>query len=243
MTMFKTLVLISVVAAAATGCGSPPTVTSIDSSPTPAQIQTATKGIDAAYRALPSRVGSVSQPAHYQHVFTAERETNARSLQTIELKDAVKSGVLASSELEVKKLAKLDPNKMQWTTFESGFNTPNAIEAVAGADVQQVNVAEVNFALNETVILDPEPLLALTRMAGRVSGLFYVAGYTDVSGAEAKNMKLSKDRAKSVAEALTAAGVNATRITAVGAGISFRYPELSPNRRATITFKVLDDSK
>jgi OmpA-OmpF porin, OOP family len=45
-----------------------------------------------------------------------------------------------------------------------------------------------------------------------------VYGYTDRIGSDGYNLKLSQDRAKSVASFLTAKGLSATRITAIGRG-------------------------
>ena len=47
---------------------------------------------------------------------------------------------------------------------------------------------------------------------------FNVSGYTDSQGAEAANLRLSKKRAKRVADSLVAAGVNADQITHEGYG-------------------------
>jgi outer membrane protein OmpA-like peptidoglycan-associated protein len=232
-------ILISVAVVATVGCASKPLILETATSPTlPGHVPV--EGIVTAERALPTLVGNVLQPAHYQHVYIDETEANAHSLQTIKLDDAVKNGVLASSELQVVKLAKLEPQALQWTTFENGYKTPSSIEGVAGFDVRPVNFAEVNFATNQVEILDTEPLVAITNLASRVSGLFYIVGYADVSGAESKNKKLSKDRAQAVADALIEGGVNSTRITVAGAGVSLVYPDLAPNRRATITFKVAE---
>lgn len=238
MINIKTLFVIGAVVAA--GCATKrPAVESSASYPsTPGQVPV--EGIVTAERALPTLVGNVVQPAHYQHVYINEIDANAHSLQTVSLDDAIKNRVLASSELQVVKLAKLDPQALQWTIFDKGYKTPSAIEGVAGFDVQPVNFTEVNFATNQTEMLDTAPLVSITNLAARVSGLFYVVGYADVSGAESKNKKLAKERAQAVADALIEGGVNATRITVAGAGVSLVYPDLAPNRRATITFKVTE---
>lgn len=47
-----------------------------------------------------------------------------------------------------------------------------------------------------------------------------VEGHTDSRGAEVYNQRLSEDRAKAVKQYLVKAGINGTRITAIGYGES-----------------------
>lgn len=196
--------------------------------------------IDAAQRALPTRTTNVLERAHYQHVYIDKSASNSGSLQTISLEDAVNSNVLASSPLQAKPLDHIDPQSLTWIVLDRGFARPSSLEGAGGAGLTTTTFAEVNFALNETVILQPERLKTLTDLAQRIGGIFYVVAYADESGLEASNKTLSEERAKSVAEALTAAGVNASRVKATGAGISRIYQGLDANRRASITFRVVE---
>lgn len=198
------------------------------------------QGIESAQRALPTRSNTVSEPAHYQHVYIDTKEPNAGSLQTISLGDAVRSNVLASSELQAKPLAKIAPESLSWVVLDRGFSRPSSIEGVGGAGLMPSTFVEVNFPLNETVPIQPERLKSLTDIAKRVGGIFFVVAYADESGIEASNKLLSDERAKAVAQALMDAGVNPTRVKAVGAGISRLYPGLDANRRASVTFRVVE---
>ena len=226
----------AVLALALQACATPP-------SQAPVAVAThavAHTGIDTAQRALPTIATSVSQPAHYQHVYIDTRDANAGSLQTITLEDAVKNSVLASADIQVKRLDHVDADSLKWVVLDKGFARPKELEGVGGVDVLNLNFAEVNFALNETEILNPTKLNALLKVAGRVGGVFYVVGYADESGIESKNQTLSQDRAKAVADSLVAGGVNPLRVKATGAGISRTYRGLDANRRASITFRVIE---
>lgn len=228
--------LCSAVALGLTGCATQQEVTA----PTQATVISRNDtGIDVAQRALASLTDNISQPAHYQHVYIDTADPAHRSLQTITLADAVNSSVLASSDLKVKPLAKIDPASLNWIVMEKGFPRPKEMEGVGGADTQPNNFSEVNFATNKTEILNRPKLDKLVALASRVSGVFYVVGYSDETGIEAGNLTLSKDRSKVVFDYLVAAGVNASRITESGAGISRAYPTLDANRRASITFNVV----
>jgi outer membrane protein OmpA-like peptidoglycan-associated protein len=197
------------------------------------------KGIDTAMRALPSSASNVRQPAHYQHVYIDSQDKNAGSLQTITLEDAVKSNVLASSELQAKRLDKIDPASLKWLVLEKGFPRPGDLEGVGGADVKPNNFTEVHFDVNQTDILDRSQLEAMIKLASRLEGVFYVVGYADETGVEASNVTLSQDRAAAVSQALVSAGVNSTRVKTAGAGVSRTYSTLAENRRASISFRVV----
>ena len=197
-------------------------------------------GVDSAFRALPTTKNVVEQPAHYQHVYIESSSKNAGSIQTITLRDAVDHNVLASSDLQVKRLSKVDTGGLNWVVLDKGNVTPSPLEGVAGANATPITFAEVNFDLNLTEIINPQKLLPLVQLASRVGGIFYVVGYADESGIESKNITLADARAKSVRSALVDAGINPTRIFANGAGISRIYPGLDLNRRTSISFKVVD---
>lgn len=203
----------------------------------PMQSQ-ASSNITIAQRALPTITNNVSQPAHYQHVYIDANGKNSGSIQTITLADAVASGVLASSDLQAKPLDKIDSAKLNWVILDKGFSRPSELEGVGGADVSAKNFSEVNFALNESEILEKTKLDALLKVASRVNGMFYVVGYADETGVEAKNLTLSQDRAKAVADALVAGGVNVSRVKFFGAGVSHTYTDLAANRRASIALLI-----
>lgn len=225
-----------VLAISLAGCASPPAPLPMATIATPSNDN----GIDVAQRALPTRINNIKQVAHYQHVYIDTRDGNAGSLQTITLADAVQGNVLASSDLQVKRLAKIDPKSLQWAVLDRGFERPKELEGVGGAGVDVNNFSEVNFPLNGTDILNSDRMTTLISLASRVGGVFHVVGYADESGIEAGNQKLSVERAKAVADALIAAGVNPSRVLTSGAGVSRLYQGLDANRRASITFRIVE---
>ena len=194
-------------------------------------------GIDVAQRALPSLTNSVRQPAHYQHVYVEGMSEAAESVKTLPLADAVANNVLASSDKRVRKF-ELDADRLQWAVLDRSGNRPSSIEGVGGAGVDSENLSEVNFDLNETVIINPERLDKLIKKARLVSGAFYIVGYADESGIEVKNYYLSQDRSISVATYLANHGIHASRIKNYGAGISRIYSGLDRNRRASVSFLI-----
>lgn len=229
-TIDKILILGSVVI---TGCS-----TSVVTPQIPDMRQPlAPPSVESAYRVLPTRSGSATQQAHYQHVYVDSGDPKARSLQTIPLKDAVESNILASSEMDT---VQLSGESLKWAVFEKGIPRPTDIEAVGGADVLSGNAVEVNFDVDKTDILNPENLVPLVKKASRVGGTFYVVGYADETGIEAKNETLSVARADVVVDALVQAGINRTRINRFGAGISRYYSSLSMNRRTSVSFHIDD---
>lgn len=194
--------------------------------------------IDMVQRALPTQAANAMHSAHYAHVYIDTSAKSAQSLQTITLADAIASEVLASSDLQVKPLEKIDTKALQWVVLGKGYSTPTPLEGVGGTGIKGGTFAEVNFAINDSEILNRDPIAELVNKFSRVSGVFHVVGYADETGIEAKNLTLSEDRANAVVLALTAAGVHKTRIVHSGAGISRVYPELAANRRASVSFKV-----
>ena len=234
--LITTFPAIAALSLALGGCASPPAIAPVsDALGVPVQRD---NGIEVAVRALPSRLDNISQPAHYEHVYLDSMSASASSLQTISLADAVKNDVLASSDLQVRPLPKIDPKTLKWAVFEFGSQRPSELQAVGGEDVESNNFSEVNFALNESEILNMDHLAALIAKARLVGGFFYVVGYTDETGSEQHNSELAKSRAQSVATALLAAGIHPTRIIASGAGVSRLYSELEPNRRASVSFRI-----
>lgn len=206
-----------------------------------AQQQTAQahqRGIEAAERALPTRTSNVKEPAHYQHVYIDSAQRNAGSVQTVGLADAVEHNILASSDLQAKPLAKIEPDSLRWLVIDKGFARPSSLEGVGGAGVAETTFSEVNFPLNEVEIINPENLAVITKVAARLGGVIHVVGYADESGLELSNQDLSERRAKAVAESLISSGVNPIRVKVVGAGVSRIYPGLDQNRRATVAFQV-----
>jgi outer membrane protein OmpA-like peptidoglycan-associated protein len=81
----------------------------------------------------------------------------------------------------------------------------------------------VNFSLNSAA-LEPDARTKLTEFAkalkdNRLNSLnFAVEGYTDASGSEDYNQRLSQRRAQSVTAFLLAQGVEPSRLSAIGMG-------------------------
>lgn len=195
--------------------------------------------VQVAQRALPTRTENTTQVAHFQHVYIDPRDDKSRSVQTISLQDAIKRHVLASSELEVKPLDRVNAKSLQWIVLDRGFARPSELEGVGGSNVKTSSFAEVFFDVGQSEVRDQEALKALTKIAARLDGLFHVVGYTDETGTEAQNKALSRDRAQAVKDLLVAGGVNPGRIEAAGAGVSRTFQGLEANRRASISFRVL----
>lgn len=192
----------------------------------------------AFHRALPTRFNNVVQPAHYQHVFIEASDPAAVTVQTISLEDAVASNVLASAELQVRQLQPVGGAELKWVVLDRDFRRPSELEGVAGSDAQMSNFRELKFRLGSSEILDKPLLDDLLRLASRTDGVFYVVGFADESGVEAKNKTLSLQRARSVAQYLQSGGVHPSRIKASGVGISRIYQELEDNRRVSVSFLV-----
>ena len=231
----QTLISLAVLVLMA-GCTSAPQVAAVDLA-APAPVKT--RGVDVAARALPTRTTTIAEPARYEHVYIDTASSSATSLQTITLEDAVKSEVLASSELQVKPLSKIDEKALNWIVLDAtGYKTPSAIEGVGGAGIEDGHFAEVNFPLNGTDVLNEDHLASLIAKARRVAGVFNVVGYADESGIYQSNVELATERAKVVATLLVDAGISRTRVIDVGAGISHLYPGLDANRRASVTFRI-----
>jgi hypothetical protein len=170
-------------------------------------------------------------------VYVDSQDVNARSLRTIPLTDAIAHDVLASSEKPVIR-QELDPSKLTWIVSGKPDLRPTSLEGVGGYGVADATYVEVNFDVDKTEILNKENVQTLIDKAARVSGMFYVVGYADKTGIEAKNQTLSSNRATSVKSLLTEASINESRILDSGAGVSTTYPDLAANRRTAITFKI-----
>jgi OmpA-OmpF porin, OOP family len=93
----------------------------------------------------------------------------------------------------------------------------------------------VGFNDNESTFRSPSgaqaTLLQLARKLKTGTEPITLIGSTSSEGSNARNYKLSKERAKAVAKALQKDGVNASRITIVPDGPSYpgRVPDLGPN--------------
>jgi outer membrane protein OmpA-like peptidoglycan-associated protein len=102
-------------------------------------------------------------------------------------------------------------------------------EIAAGARQQSVDVLTVTFksdylfAVNSAV-LRPGADSELQRVARVLRDYpetnIQIAGYTDSTGSEEYNQKLSERRAEAVRNALVGMGVNASRLTVIGYGES-----------------------
>ncbi|WP_083634090.1 OmpA family protein [Rhodoferax antarcticus] len=227
------------VAGLAGGCSSVSLVQPVVPAPVLAS-RVVPNGIESAQRALPTLIGNSTQPAHYDHVYIDSKDAAARSLKTITLDDAIAHDVLASNPLPVVR-QEIDPDKLKWLTFNKADRRPTSLEGVGGYGVGDGNYVEVNFDTDKTEILNKDKVLPLIKKASRVTGFFYVVGYADETGIEAKNKTLSQNRAISVKDLLTAANIHESRIHDSGAGVSRTYPDLASNRRTSISFKVDGD--
>lgn len=102
------------------------------------------------------------------------------------------------------------------------------LAGVEGADIQRnANLLAVTFKSDvlfdvDSAILKPGGNDEITRVAKVLNQYpqtsIQVAGYTDSTGSESYNLKLSQRRAEVVKTALTAQGVGPARITTVGFG-------------------------
>lgn len=127
----------------------------------------------------------------------------------------------------------------------TGATSPTAATgapAVAMAKPAQVGASDLKltFVPGSAVLTEP----AKQRLAKYASVLqnprlaqrrLRIEGHTDASGAAASNLKLSRDRAQSVADYLASTGVAKTRIDVVGYGAAKPLPGVAPtapeNRR------------
>ncbi len=102
------------------------------------------------------------------------------------------------------------------------------LAGVEGADIQRnANLLAVTFKSDvlfdvDSAILKPGGNDEITRVAKVLNQYpqtsIQVAGYTDSTGSESYNLKLSQRRAEVVKTALTAQGVGPARITTIGFG-------------------------
>ncbi len=94
--------------------------------------------------------------------------------------------------------------------------------------VTALNASVINFASNSSIV--PKDAEAIIDEAAKVltaqpaDTVIEVGGYTDTDGDDAKNMKLSEERANSVRKALIGKGVGEKMLTAKGYGESNTYP-------------------
>ncbi|WP_301099767.1 porin OmpA [Otariodibacter sp.] len=99
------------------------------------------------------------------------------------------------------------------------------------APVAEPEIVTKNFAFSSDVLFDfgkaslrPESAAALDQANNEINNLglaspaIQVSGYTDRIGSDAANLKLSQNRAESVANYMVSRGVNPANVTAVGYG-------------------------
>jgi len=115
-------------------------------------------------------------------------------------------------------------------------------------DVLQLVMPDVTFATNSATIAS-DFYSPLNRLAANLrefdQNSIEIVGHTDSTGSRATNMRLSEQRAQSVANYLTSQGVPAHRLTSYGAGPD--HPVASnadasgraQNRRVEITLRPL----
>lgn len=240
--IFNKLYFLAATSVFVSGCAGSPEKAIVELRAPSVNMARVDRGIEVTQRALPTKIDAARQPAHYQHVYVDSLSDVAESLKTIPLADAVANDVLASSDLKVRRM-NIDQSKLNWVVLDRATTRPLEIEAVGGFGIDRENLSEVYFDLNETVILSPERLDKLIQKAQKVSGKFYIVGYADESGIEAKNYLLSQERAAAVAAYLAARNVHSSRINNYGAGVSHLYQGLDKNRRASVSFLIENFSK
>jgi outer membrane protein OmpA-like peptidoglycan-associated protein len=116
------------------------------------------------------------------------------------------------------------------TTYD--YNTTKTV-VLGKADYQ------INFGYNSDDI-EPSSYGAISSIYNQLvqaeQATVSLTGYTDTSGDDNYNLKLSDRRANSVAKALIDRGIDPQRIQSVqGAGESTKYPSASQNRRVEIS--------
>ncbi len=196
-------------------------------------------------RATPTTGSTATTNAHYEHVFLDGNAQDHRSLKTIALNDAINNDVLINSDLQTQTL---DSKRLRsrlsagpsWLVMDKGYPKPTRKEAVGGEGIDAGMDAEVYFDLNETLMKNPDRLTAMVERSRLIAGEFYVVGYTDATGGEKQNEKLSQERAKAVADALVEAGINKTRVQFKGVGVSNKHSTHELNRRAMVLFVTED---
>ncbi|HGF3724609.1 TPA: OmpA family protein, partial [Vibrio parahaemolyticus] len=79
--------------------------------------------------------------------------------------------------------------------------------------------AQTLFAFDSTTVVTNQSLdLLVEQLTSYPEDKVQILGYTDNSGSEAYNQRLSEQRAKAVAAYLTEKGIDASRLTVVGKG-------------------------
>lgn len=200
-------------------------------------------------RATPTTGSTALTPAHYEAVLLEPGQSGlpksglnlngTGNLDTINPADAKRSRINTSGDLEVKQIHAKDLQNLAWGVFDLGASRPTMLEAVGGADIGNGLFSDLHFDSNEAEVLDGDQLKKLLDQSKWVEGMFYVVGYTDKTGAEKRNLKLSKERAVAVEKILKEAGVDQSRIIVRGAGVSRTFTDDKNNRHVSITYKAM----
>lgn len=93
------------------------------------------------------------------------------------------------------------------------------------------------FDYNSTTIPETASLTDIANRASRGGYSLDVRAYTDPKGNDAYNERLSRQRARAVADYLVAHGVDPSRIDARGMGKTNAYPSYEQDRRAEVTIQ------
>lgn len=166
---------------------------------------------------------------------------------------------MAADPAEVIRRAGIDPAKVsgrweQFVSLDPKFEVRRRMAEEKAFIEQQV----ILFRLNSPEI-DPNQFLKLDALNSSLLKLqndesaegrklkVEIAGYTDPTGKEAKNNALSQRRAEAVMEALTARGVNADSLIAVGMAsrvpAEWKIPSSIPELSRRVTLRVVDDGQ
>jgi len=122
------------------------------------------------------------------------------------------------------------------------------VEVNRQGDVLQLVMPDITFATNSTTIANGFQT-PLNRLAANFSeydqNSIEIVGHTDSTGSRATNMRLSEQRAQSVAQYLTSKGVAESRVSSYGAGPDKPVASnadadgRAQNRRVEITLRAL----
>ncbi len=151
-------------------------------------------GLGMMYRfgAAPKIPGAFSLTKQPSHQTQAERLSQQKQTEVVKQHTAVASPVEGEPLAETSALEQWQPIK--WTP---------------------------QFARNQRTLANQEILSAIAAMAKEhPQQRLTITGYTDNTGSEVYNLRVSEERAQSVAKALVALGVDAKRLTVSGKGMA-----------------------